>query len=221
MSEDVENKLWSSITGFTARAFNWFFTITLIVWRISRLLNSLISFPIDTRKVVIYVGSNSPNRVPTESFSSLFLTFFMISCCSESKYPLVFIVQLMIESRGNAEAFQSVSINEGSIFMQDESKDWYPRTLSKSVDMFVLTPEVLLEHSRGFSLSWSSCSLRSFSTKRQTWQFVLVSKLSYFFIKCRKLFLFAAVFGVDYLSLIIHLLILLEKLQHLCHCSEW
>src|SRR3990167_2320890 len=74
-------------------------------------------------------------------------------------------------------------------------------------------PEVLFEHSRGLSLSWSSCSLRSFSAKRQTWQFVLVSKLSYFFIKCRKLFLFAAVFGVDYLSLIIHLLILLEKLQ--------
>src|SRR3990167_4685607 len=65
-------------------------------------------------------------------------------------------------------------------------------------------PEVLFEHSRGLSLSWSSCSLRSFSAKRQTWQFVQVSKLSYFFIKRRKLFLFATVFGVDYMSLIIH-----------------
>jgi len=38
----------------------------------------------------------------------------------------------MIESRGNAEAFQRVSINEGSIFMQDESKDWYPRKRSRN-----------------------------------------------------------------------------------------
>ena|SRR3990167_7890884 len=65
-------------------------------------------------------------------------------------------------------------------------------------------PEVLIRTFRGLSLSWSFCSLRSFSTKRQTWQFVQVSKLSYFFIKRRKLFLFAAVFGVDYMSLIIH-----------------
>ena len=61
----------------------------------------------------------------------------------------------------------------------NESKDWYPRKRSRNQWICSFwRPEVLIRTFRGLSLSWSSCSLRSFSTK--------------------------TVFGVDYMSLIIH-----------------
>src|SRR3990167_8486815 len=72
-------------------------------------------------------------------------------------------------------------------------------------------PEVLFEHSEDCPCPPVPSVL--FQQKGKLGQ---VSKLSYFFIKRRKLFLFATVFGIDYMSLIIHHLDSIGEIKNIC-----